>query len=203
MVQICSFLASFKSLLNPDIILDFVTDNPRCNKLILKEDSDGSLINRLNIDHIPKNSIAFTLDFCEGKKRFPQLSQYLNPEREDGLNKSCDIVIMVCNSTDIDVYFFDLKSEKIKPKDCSRQLKNSELFVVDYLLQSLMKYYHRNEYDNIKLRKRRRIIGSPNTKLRKNTRNLSDNRNEFKDFLPLTINVLNNGEGYISFNTFN
>lgn len=202
MVQICSFLTSFKNLLNPEIILDCITDNTRYNKLIFKERSDGSLIRKLSIDHIPKNSIAFTLDFCEGRKKFPQLSQYLNPEREDGLNKSCDIVIMVCDKVRVDVYFFDLKSEKIKPKDCSRQLKNSELFVVNYILQSLMQHYHSNEYDNIKLGKVRRIIGSPNTQLRKNTGKPSDNRNEFKDFLPLTINALNNGEGYISFNKF-
>lgn len=106
MVQICSFLTSFKNLLNPEIILDCITDNTRYNKLIFKERSDGSLIRKLSIDHIPKNSIAFTLDFCEGRKKFPQLSQYLNPEREDGLNKSCDIVIMVCDKVRVDVYFF-------------------------------------------------------------------------------------------------
>lgn len=202
MVQICSFLNSFQSLLNPEIILNCVTDNDKYNKLIFREHSDGSSIKKLNIDHIPKNSIVFTLDFCVGKNKFPQLSQYLNSQRKDGLNKSCDIVIMVCNNKDIDVYFFDLKSEKIKSKDCSKQLKNSELFVLGYLLESLMKNYHTSNYDNVKLRKVRRIIGSPNTRLRKNTGRPNDNRNDFKDFLPLTINVLNDGEGYISFNNF-
>lgn len=202
MVQICSFLTSFKNLLNPEIILDCITDNTRYNKLIFKENSDGSLIRKLSIDHIPKNSITFTLDFCMSQKQYSQLSQYLNPQCKDGINKSCDIVIMVCNGADIDVYFFDLKSEKIKPKDCSRQLKNSELFVVDYLFQSLMRNYYTNEYNGIKLGKVRRIIGSPNTQLRKNTGKPSDNRNEFKDFYPLTINMSNNGEGYISFGQF-
>ncbi|TWV83910.1 hypothetical protein [Moraxella sp. VT-16-12] len=202
MVQICSFLNSFQSLLNPEIILNCVTENNKYNKLIFRENSDGSSIKKLNIDHIPKNSIVFTLDLCVGKNRFPQLSQYLNSQRKDGLNKSCDIVIMVCNNEDIDVYFFDLKSEKIKSKDCSKQLKNSELFVLGYLLKSLMKNYHTSDYDNVKLGKVRRIIGSPNTQLRKNTGRPNDNRNDFKDFLPLTINTLNNGEGYISFNKF-
>lgn len=202
MVQICSFLTSFKNLLNPEIILDCVTDDTRYNKLIFKENSDGSLIRKLSIDHIPKNSIAFTLDFCVGQNKFSQLSQYLNSQCKEGINKSCDIVIMVCNGVYIDVYFFDLKSEKIKPKDCSRQLKNSELFIVDYLFQSLMRNYYTNEYDIIKLGKVRRIIGSPNTQLRKNTGRPSDNRNEFKDFYPLTINMLKNGEGYISFGKF-
>uniref|UniRef100_UPI003132E980 hypothetical protein n=1 Tax=Escherichia coli TaxID=562 RepID=UPI003132E980 len=64
MRKVCDFLESIKDILNPDIMLDFITSSQNYDKLIFKENSDGSEIKKLNIDHIPKNSIAFTLDYC-------------------------------------------------------------------------------------------------------------------------------------------
>lgn len=196
MKQVCYFLDKLKNLLNEEVLLGFITDNANYDKLIFRENSEGSAIKKLNIDHIPKNSIAFTLDF----RPYSQLSQYLNAHNADGINKSCDIVIIVGEGCDYDVYLFDLKSEKIRPKDCSIQLKNSELFI-NYL-NLLMTNYYSDECKNMKIRKLKRIIGSSNNRLSKNSGRPNDNRNEFKNFLPLTINKTSNGEGYISFKKF-
>ena len=46
MRKVCDFLESIKDILNPDIMLDFITSSQNYDKLIFKENSDGSEIKK-------------------------------------------------------------------------------------------------------------------------------------------------------------
>ncbi|QHP79814.1 hypothetical protein EO763_07635 [Pectobacterium odoriferum] len=113
------------------------------------EDSPSSKINKIEIEDIPDNSIAFTLDYNDPSDRsFKKLSPYFNPENDIGINKSCDLVILSIKNTQnddgsqkakADVLVTDFKSDTVGPRGAI-QIENSILFV-DYIIKLLEKFY--------------------------------------------------------------
>ncbi|HBT3542865.1 TPA: hypothetical protein MBH72_005533, partial [Klebsiella pneumoniae] len=85
-------------------------------ELILKEDSSESDISELKIINIPEDSFAFTLDYTsqtgalKNVRLFKKLSCYVSSENKDGINKSCDLVIVTKRNNVINVIVMDLKS---------------------------------------------------------------------------------------------
>lgn len=65
----------------------------------------------------------------------------------------------------------------------------------------LLESYYSDIFKSKKKRKVKKIIGSTNTRLRKNPSRHNADSNEFKDFLEMSINH-SNSEGYISFKSF-
>lgn len=126
-------------------------------EIILEENSPGSAIKKLIITSVPDNSIAFTLDFNEtiykkGKasRLFKQLSSYISSSNGDGVNKSCDLVIITPEKKEdrlvLKVIVLDLKSEKVGGRG-EIQIENSILFI-EYLL-SLAKYHYEEKYHDV------------------------------------------------------
>lgn len=126
-------------------------------EVILKENDDGSAINELKITGVPDSSFAFTLDFNEVSKKkgkpsrlFKQLSSYISSSNGDGVNKSCDLVIISpeehVDGFKLNVLVLDLKSERGGAKG-EVQVENSILFI-NYLL-SLAKHHYAEKHKEI------------------------------------------------------
>jgi hypothetical protein len=144
-------LEAIKDIINPDVILNICTGE---KILTVKEDHQDSKIKKLHIHGIPEDAFAFTLDYQpqKDKKCFQQLSCYLNKENQEGINKSCDLVLFLPSS--FQILICDLKSDRIKKEDCDQQLLNSELYI-RYLLSMLQEYY---DVDTGKIKFKRVII---------------------------------------------
>ena len=103
-------------------------------ELILKEGDPGSDIDELRITNIPEDSFAFTLDYTStigSRKRirlFRKLSCYINSNNDDGVNKSCDLVIVTRINNRVNVIVLDLKSKKRQEKDQQYKLKTQYFF---------------------------------------------------------------------------
>lgn len=120
-------------------------------ELILKEGDPGSDIDELRITNIPEDSFAFTLDYTStigSRKRlrlFRKLSCYINSNNDDGVNKSCDLVIVTRINNRVNVIVLDLKSKKTSGKRPVIQIENSILFL-RYIF-SLVDFYYKEEID--------------------------------------------------------
>ena len=132
-------LAAMKEIINPDVVIHYDTAK---KKLKLKEEGADSKVAELYIEHIPDNALAFTLDYQpkKDKQKFKQLSLYINSTNDMGVNKGCDLIILWQNAEQKRALVFDLKSDRLKPKDNQKQLDNSELFL-KYLLSMAEVHY--------------------------------------------------------------
>jgi|GEM_PF-750425 len=137
-------LSALKEIISPKVVINFVDDNTqKC--LILKEDDEGSAIEKLYIRNIPTQAFAFSLDFKSSEDKcncFTQLSSYLN-YYNNSINKSCDLVIVAYLEGKWVVILLELKSNR---KSAAKlQLDNSEFFI-KYVM-SLVKNFHPNSKD--------------------------------------------------------
>ncbi len=133
-------LTAIKEIINPDVVLDIATGD---KKLILKEPASDSKIKKLYIENIPEGSFAFTLDHQPGgrdNRLYKQLSSYLSISNQKGINKGCDLILLIPQETKCTVLVFDLKSKKPNKEDTKKQLLNSELYV-RYLMTMVQQHY--------------------------------------------------------------
>ena len=143
-------LAAMREIVNPDVVINYDTAK---KQLKLKEDGVDSKVAELYIEHIPNNALAFTLDYQpkRNKQKFKQLSLYVNSTNDVGVNKGCDLIILWQDTEQKRALVFDLKSDRLKPKDNQKQLDNSELFL-KYLLSMAAVHYGIN-VDSIEIDK--------------------------------------------------
>ncbi|WP_423061291.1 hypothetical protein [Citrobacter portucalensis] len=150
-----------KKIVDKRVVIPIVKNRSNC-ELTLLESSEESAINQLKITDIPDHSFAFTLDFNEVISRkgaesrvFRKLSAYLESGNGDGINKSCDLVIVSPESSgekvNLKVIVLDLKSENAGARGCI-QVENSVLFI-NYLL-SLSHYHYDDKPESVLFYKR-------------------------------------------------
>jgi len=132
-------LAAMREIINPDVVIHYDTAN---KQLKLKEDGADSKVATLYIEHIPDNALAFTLDYQpkKDKQKYKQLSLYVKSTNGVGVNQGCDLIILWQDTEQKRALVFDLKSDRLKPKDNQTQLDNSELFL-KYLLSMAEVHY--------------------------------------------------------------
>lgn len=132
-------LVAMQEIINPDVVINYDTAK---KQLKLKEDGPDSKVAELYIEHIPDNALAFTLDYQpkKYKQKYKQLSLYISSTNDAGVNKGCDLIILWQDTEQKRALVFDLKSDKLKPKDNQKQLDNSALFL-KYLLSMAEAHY--------------------------------------------------------------
>lgn len=140
-------LENIKNILNKDVILPLSNSaNPDSSFVILQEDGEFSEIKELTVKEIPDDSIAFTLDFSNKKKAkdkgavFSQLSPYFDKANADGINKSCDLIIISRKEDKFCVLIFDQKSKKPDIDESFLQLENSRIFIL-YMINLIATIY--------------------------------------------------------------
>jgi len=136
------------------------------SSVIVYEDGELSDIKELTIKEVPDDSLAFTLDFSSkkndlrDKSHYGQLSPYLDKSNGDGINKSCDLIIVTRKNDDFTVLLFDQKSSKPDIERCHLQLENSRVFF-QYLLNLIsLVYEEKIASDQVAFRK---VIGTTRT----------------------------------------
>lgn len=184
-----NMIENIKNILNKDIILNLshsaIKDSA---SIVLQEEGEYSEIKELTVKEIPDDSIAFTLDFASKKSakgnnaNFSQLSPYFDKSNPDGLNKSCDLIIITRRNDSFSVLIFDQKSKKPDIQDSFLQLENSRLFIL-YIIKVISTLYKVEvKEENIEFH---RVIGT--TRVIKNSVNASNSeleklrRKELKD----------------------
>lgn len=143
-------LERFVDVLNKDVLFDLsATPSPDSSVLVVREDGELSEIKELTIKEIPDDSIAFTLDFSSKKNSkengalFSQLSPYFDKSNGDGVNKSCDLVLITRDGDKFTVLIFDQKSKKPDIESSFLQLENSRVFV-SYVINIISLIYKDN-----------------------------------------------------------
>jgi len=151
--------SNLEKIINKRVIIPVIRTQS-ASFIDLNENDQASKIKELRIVDIPDNSIAFTLDFNDTTTRkggeartFKKLSAYLSPENSDGINKSCDLVIVTSteNKKKLKVIVLDLKSDKAGSRG-EMQVENSVLFI-KYLL-SLLDFHYNENYEDVVFFKR-------------------------------------------------
>ncbi len=99
------------------------------------------------------------------KQKYKQLSLYVKSTNDVGVNKGCDLIILWQNAEQKRALVFDLKSDRLKPKDNQKQLDNSELFL-KYLL-SMSEVHYEIDANGIEIDKA--IVTTNARNLRKRT----------------------------------
>lgn len=187
-------LAALKEIVNPDVVLNIATGD---RVLILKEDAPDSKIKKLYIKDVPENS--FTLDLQPGgaqNRWFQQLSCYVDIGNERGVNKGCDLVLLVpqCESQWV-VLIFDLKSDKPRKGDTEKQLLNSELYV-QYLMTMVRHHYG---IDTSTIRFQRSIVTTNKHSVRQSsTYRPNQKKPERASYNTESVRVVGNKEAYIN-----
>lgn len=150
-------LSKIRKIINKDVLFQVsksqTTDS---SSLVIKEDGELSEIKELTIKEIPDESIAFTLDFSDKVTNkdsgalFSQLSPYFDKSNGDGINKSCDLVLITKSNDKFTILIFDQKSKKPHFESSLLQLENSKLFI-SYMIDiiSLLYDLHINQEDLI------------------------------------------------------
>lgn len=130
-------LENIKSILNKDVILPLSNSaRPDSSSVIIQEEGELSEIKELTVKQIPDDSIAFTLDFSSKKTAkgkgavFSQLSPYFDKANADGINKSCDLIIISRKNDKFCVLIFDQKSKRPNISESFLQLENSRIFIL-------------------------------------------------------------------------
>lgn len=194
-------IESFKKVLNSDVFYQIrvstVTNQPQS---VIKEDGIDSKIKTLIIENMPddKNAIIFTLDFSPPQKGhkscYQQPSLYLNKSNQEGINKSCDVVIVYSRSSNWNVLLIDLKSDEIKPKKIKLQLDNSELFL-NYIF-SLLNFYYQHPIPN----KIKKIVltTNPRNTIKSNTYGPNTISSDLPQIIPVSVDRFQKGS--INFN---
>ncbi|MGK4478631.1 hypothetical protein ACSMDC_09625 [Yersinia enterocolitica] len=147
---------AIKKIIDSRVTIDVTPKENGC-EIILEENDKNSAIKKLKITGVPDNSIAFTLDFNDTNQKkgmpsrlFKQLSSYISSSNGDGVNKSCDLVIITPEKKDdgfnFKIIVLDLKSEKANSRG-ETQIENSIIFI-EYLL-SLAKYHYSEKHLDI------------------------------------------------------
>lgn len=185
-----------KEIVSPMVKL---TCDEHHNKLILEESDDASKIKKLHITHFPSNSLAFTLDY-KGVGRhihcFKQFSSYVNSTNGCGVNKGCDLVVIWEEGGQTFALIFDLKSDKPKLQETSKQLKNSELFV-NYLLSLAQEFYETPSRIVIK----KTIVVTDERATRKRPTYPPNNKtSQVAEYRKEVVSSAKNREAYVSFN---
>lgn len=124
-------------IISPKVVLPIQKDQSKCF-LVVEETGTDSKIKRLIITDLEENSFAFTLD--HKAPCFKQLSAYFNSTNEDGINKSCDLVLFTQFKASWYVLILELKSNAPKLEPLQLQLQNSELFI-RYIGTLIQAYY--------------------------------------------------------------
>ncbi|MGR3840875.1 hypothetical protein ACUZX0_04920 [Serratia marcescens] len=151
-------LSGIRGIVDERVMIPVITKSS-LNEIVLKENNENSVIRDLVISNIPDNSIAFTLDYNSEKeddrRLFKKLSCYLSSSNGNGINKSCDLVIVTPKNEEdgvyLDILVIDLKSEKVSSRGYA-QIENSVLFI-DYLLK-LCHFYYDEKFKKIVYYKR-------------------------------------------------
>ena len=134
-----------KQIILPKAQLSLTENQSGQSKLIIKETDPASKIRKLTILDVESNSFAFTLDYPakpDDKKKpcFKQLSPYIHPENDIGINKGCDLVLFTIYKKQHYILIMDIKSDRPNVARTQHQLENSELYV-KYLI-SLVKHFY-------------------------------------------------------------
>lgn len=139
-------ISGFKKVLCADVLIDVNRGSVAGqSSIVIRESGCNSAVNKLTITDVPDNSVAFTLDFDSGDGKFSQLSNYLNKGNGDGINSSCDLVIVSSHDDKLRVVIFDQKSKDPNLEKTFIQLLNSREFV-SYLIR-LIKCFYVNSFD--------------------------------------------------------
>ncbi|MEI7381632.1 hypothetical protein [Pectobacterium versatile] len=140
-------LENIIEILNKDVILPLSNSaTPDSSFVIVQEEGVYSEIKELTIKKIPDDSIAFTLDFSSKKSKkdkgavFSQLSPYFDKANADGINKSCDLIIITRKNDKFIVLIFDQKSKKPDIDESFLQLENSRIFIL-YIINIISTIY--------------------------------------------------------------
>lgn len=151
---------NLSKIINKKVIIP-ITKSEHDSFINLLESDEASKISELKITDIPDGSIAFTLDFNDVSNRrggesrmFKKLSAYLEPENSDGINKSCDLVIVTQGNDEekkLKIVVLDLKSDKAGARG-ETQVENSVLFI-KYLL-SILEFHYDEKHSNVVFFKR-------------------------------------------------
>jgi len=167
-------------VLNKDVFFDLsAAPTPDSSTLVIREDGELSEIKELTIKEIPDDSIAFTLDFSSKKNRhengsiFSQLSPYFDKSNGDGINKSCDLVLITRKDERFVVLIFDQKSKKPDINLSFLQLENSRVFIL-YMINVISLVYKVNVNESMLIFKR--AIGT--TRVIKTGVNVSNHEQE-------------------------
>ena len=135
-------------VLNKDVLFSLsATTLPNASSITIKEDGELSEIKELTIKEIPDDSIAFTLDFSNKKNAkengalFSQLSPYFDKGNGDGINKSCDLVLITRSNNKFTILIFDQKSKKPDLDSSFLQLENSRVFI-SYMINVISLVYN-------------------------------------------------------------
>ena len=181
-------LQAFQEIIFPAAIINFSTDIN--GVLILKENAPESKIKKLSIQGVPEQSFAFTLDHKskQDDRWFKQLSCYVNPSNEMGVNKSCDLVVVSFKDNQWQILIFDLKSDKPNITETEMQLFNSELYV-RYIV-SMIKHHYKIDIDSLNIRYQRTIV---TTKIAKGSIYSPNSRRQKSNnsFLPVPVQPKN------------
>lgn len=171
-------LAAIKEIINPDVVLDITTGDKR---LTLKEQGADSKLKKLHIQDVPADAFAFTLDHQPGKRDnrlFKQLSCYVDVGNDKGVNKGCDLILLVPqNGNQWIVLIFDLKSDKPKIEATKKQLLNSELYV-RYLMTMVKHHY---DVDTNSVEYKRAIVTTAERSVRKTATYQPNERTPVRD----------------------
>jgi hypothetical protein len=189
-------LAAFKEIVNPAVIINIVSGD---KLLTLKENSPESKIKKLHIKDVPENAFAFTLDhqvYGKEQRYFQQLSCYVNRGNDKGINKGCDLVLLVPQkNSHWMVLIFDLKSDKPRKEDTEKQLLNSELYV-RYLI-SLVKFHYSIDTKDIKFK--RTIVTTDKNSIRKTAiYRPNEEMPEKKNFRIVPVRVSAHNEAHVN-----
>lgn len=132
-------LTAFQDVILPAVRVEFSTAN---GTLILKENATDSKVKKLHIQGVPEQSFAFTLDYqpTQHHRCFKQLSCYINPANDKGVNKGCDLVVITYKDGKWLILVLELKSDKPNISETEKQLLNSELYV-RYIVSMLKHHY--------------------------------------------------------------
>lgn len=156
-------LDSLRKIINRKVVLSDYDSSEQIFRL--KEDDQSSQLSELKITHVPKDVLAFTLDFPSRERKFKQLSSYVEPKNGDGVNKGCDLVMLWQADDQICVLIFDLKSNKPNLEDSRKQLLNSTLFV-QYLV-SMAEHHYKEPIGNLLFKQA--IVTTDARNIRKNS----------------------------------
>lgn len=107
--------------------------------LVITEPQDNSRLRELTIQNVNCDHLCFTFDIGSGDDA--QYSPSLNTGTQQGhklkFNKRCDfIIVKQTDSSEVSVYFGDLKSTRLEKENIFKQLYASKLFF-DYVVSIL------------------------------------------------------------------
>ncbi|MEN8221555.1 MAG: hypothetical protein ABFS56_35485 [Pseudomonadota bacterium] len=133
------------NLINPE--LELTVENHAVK--IEEQQTQTDTLKEVKITQLPENVFVFSMDkkeakICKGKETCSGnqgkcRNHFLN-EQNDRINKVCDGIIFYYENNYLDLFFCELKSQKLKVLQYETQLINTKLFV-DYLFILFEQFY--------------------------------------------------------------